>query len=434
MKSLFIRAEDKNIWERRSPITPQDLKEVLTKIDGTAFVQSSGKRYFSLDEYTAAGAFPADDLKAGDVNFGVKEIPVEKLTDGKVYLYFSHTIKGQQENMLMLKQIMRGGSTLIDYEKITDETGRRLVYFGPFAGDAGAIDILWLMGEYWKNHGLRTPFAACKQALHYDSVNHAKTQIAQIAEAISEEGLPPEISPLVIGVLGYGNVSRGAQNIFDTLPVKRIDPRDLTAFVNNNEGDANHIYISVFKEEHIVKNKAEQPFNLQEYYDFPEKYESDFEQYLPFLTILINATYWDKRYPKFVTWDALQRLYQNNQKAKLQGIADIACDVNGSIECNLKTTDSGNPAYLVDVNNKSITDGYKGDGIVLLAVDNLPAELPKDASEFFSGQLKQFIPGIIGADFSQIMDNSGLPPEIKRAVIVYNGKLTPDFEYLNKYL
>jgi alpha-aminoadipic semialdehyde synthase len=119
---------------------------------------------------------------------------------------------------------------------------------------------------------------------------------------------------------------------------------------------------------------------------------------------------------------------------KLSGIADITCDTGGSIECNVKSTDSDMPAYRVDPVAKTIMDGHLGEGIVLLAVDNLPCELPKDSSLFFSNQLKPFIPGMLMANYDSSLDASGLPPEIKRAVIVYNGQLTRDYEYLNRYL
>ena len=147
MKTLLIRAEDKNRWERRAPVVPADLEKILSDTGAKAFVEKSDKRFFSEDQYTAAGAVGCEGMADGDVIIGVKEIPLEKLLADKTYLFFSHTIKGQSDNMPLLQKIIDSGSTLIDYEKITDEKGRRLIYFGPYAGDAGAIDILSLMGE-----------------------------------------------------------------------------------------------------------------------------------------------------------------------------------------------------------------------------------------------------------------------------------------------
>ncbi|HES58997.1 MAG TPA: hypothetical protein ENO18_01080, partial [Caldithrix sp.] len=152
------------------------------------------------------------------------------------------------------------------------------------------------------------------------------------------------------------------------------------------------------------------------------------------ITIIINATFWDRRYPRFVTWKALEELYKIQPKMKLQGIADITCDVNGSIECNVKTTDSGSPAYLIDPITKRFHMGYKGAGIVMLAVDNLPAELPNDASTFFSNQLKKYVVNILKADYKKNLEQSGLHEDIKKAVIVWNGKLCPDYKYLQESL
>ncbi len=433
MKRILIRAEDKNQWERRAPIVPDDLKKILEAVPTQAFVEKSEKRFFKEEEYLAVGAQICTGMENGDIILGVKEIPTEKLLDNKTYLFFSHTIKGQKDNMPMLKRIIDGQSTLIDYEKITDEQGRRLVFFGRFAGDAGAIDILWLMGQHWKARGLQTPFAQCKQALHYHSVKEAHDHIEQIGQQIAQQGLPSELTPMVIGILGYGNVSKGAQYILDALPTERVEPENLPSFFAKGEFDARKIYLTIFKEEHLVEHKEGKPFELQDYYQHPENYRSVFGKYLPYLSLLVNAIYWDERYPRFVTWDELAALKAAG-KLRLQGIADITCDVNGSIECNVKATDSGNPAYLVHPESKSITDGYTGEGIVLLAVDNLPAELPNDSSRFFSQQLWPFVPKIVRADFNKPLEESGLPAEIKRAVIVYKGELTPPYQYLQEHL
>ncbi len=334
----------------------------------------------------------------------------------------------------MLKRLMDSGSTLIDYEKITDEQGRRKVFFGPFAGDAGAIDILWLLGENWKNKGIETPFANVKQALKYDSVQDAKNKLQQIGGELEATGFPKEVGPVFIGILGYGNVSRGAQQIFEQFPHEYIAPEELTDFANSGMASLHKVYLTVFKEEHLVEHNKNQPFVLQDYYDHPENYHSVFQRYLPYFTMLVNATYWTKAYPTFVSWESLADLFATQERPKLCAIADITCDPNGSVECTVKCTDSGMPAFRVFPKEKKTEDGHLGEGIIVLAVDNLPAEVPRDASEFFSRYLTPFVPGIMRADFDKPLDESGLPPEIKRAVIVYKGKLAPDFEYLQQYL
>lgn len=433
MNSILIRAEDKNKWERRAPIVPDDLKHILQVTPTEAYVEKSDKRFFKESEYEQAGASICLGMEKGDVIFGVKEIPIEKLLPGKTYLYFSHTIKGQKDNMPMLQKIIDLQSTLIDYEKITDAQGRRLVYFGRYAGDAGAIDILWLLGQNWKERGLDTPFSKVKQALHYHSVEEAHAFMEEIGEDIRRNGLPDELQPLIIGILGYGNVSKGAQYILNALPTEYIEAPDLPKLWAGKSWDKHTVYVVVFKEKDLVEHNEGRAFDLQDYYHHPEHYHAVFEKYLPYLSILINAIYWEDRYPRFVTWDVLARL-QREGRLRLQGIADISCDVNGSIECDTHCTDSGQPAYRIFPETRSIEQGYLGEGIVLLAVDNLPAELPNDSSRFFSKQLTPFVPDIIKADFNKSLDESGLPEEIKRAVIVYKGALTPHFQYLQEYL
>ena len=435
MKTLLIRAEDKNRWERRAPIVPTDLGEVVNATGAKALVEKSDKRVFDQSRYEAAGAAACDDMADGEVIFGVKEIPVEKILDNKTYLFFSHTIKGQKANMPLLQKILDSGSTLIDYERITDANERRLIYFGPFAGDAGAIDILSLMGEHWAAKGIQTPFSAVKRAHQYDSVESARRHISQIGDQIRQDGLPPSLTPFTIGILGYGNVSKGAQQIFDCLPTTRIAPDAINDLLRQGGGNRHTVYVTVFKEQDLVTPAdAGERFDLQEYYAHPERYQSRFERFLPGLTLLVNAVYWEKRYPRFVTWEGLKRLAEATPAPKLCGIADITCDTHGSIECNVKSTDSDMPAYRVDPLSGTTHDGHLGEGIVLLAVDNLPCELPNDSSTFFSNQLKPFLPALLAADYGTTLEESGLPPELQRATIVYNGNLTDRYAYLAAHL
>ncbi len=434
MKTLLIRAEDKNIWERRSPLVPNHVADLLRAGCPEIYVEKSTKRAFSGDDYVRAGARLCDDMSPGDVILGVKEIPKEKLIDNKIYLFFSHVIKGQAGNMPMLKRILQSGSTLIDYERIADDQNRRLIFFGNFAGQAGAIDILWLMGQYWRQHGLNTPFTRIQQALNYPSAKEATRVLSEVGDQIEREGLPPTLCPMVIGIMGYGNVSEGAQEIFDCLPIKRIEPRALVNLAARNQASPNTVYLVVFKEEHLVRSRTGQTFELPDYYQHPEHYVSQFDKYLPHLTILVNALYWDQRYPRFVTWEALRRLYEDATPPKLSGIADISCDVNGAVACNIKSTNPGQPAYLCDPERQTAADGWTGEGIVVLAVDNLPCELAFDSSIFFSDRLKAFLPNILNADYTKPLDESGLKSEIQQAVIVYNGELTPDYRYLTSHL
>lgn len=434
MKTLLIRAEDKNRWERRVPLVPEDLEQILAETGSRAYVEESEKRFFHSDAYLRVGAKICDSMVPGDVIVGVKEIPEEKILDNKVYLFFSHTIKGQKENMSMLKRIMKSGSTLIDYERITADDNRRIVYFGRYAGDAGAIDILALMGEYWAAHGIDTPLTQVKRAHEYASVSAAHAHLRTVGDNIREKGFPNKLAPFTGGVLGYGNVSGGAQQILDCLPNQRVEPGDIQALSDQNQFDTHTVYITVFKEEDLVENKSGKPFELNEYFRHPRRYQSRFTHYLPYYTLLINAIYWDKRYPRFVTWKGLEDLVKKEEVPKLNCIADITCDTHGSIECNVRSTDSDMPAYQVNPLTREVHDGHIGDGIVVLAVDNLPCELPRDSSVFFSSQLAPLVPNILQADICAPIEKSGLSQDVRKAVIVYKGKLTEDYQYLKEYL
>jgi saccharopine dehydrogenase (NAD+, L-lysine forming) len=434
MKTLLIRAEDKNRWERRTALVPADLKKIREKTNARAYVQVSDKRCFEPQAYMEAGAQICHNEASGEVIFGVKEVPEEKIQAGKVYLFFSHTIKGQKHGMPLLQKIIASGSTLIDYERITDSEGRRIVYFGRYAGDAGAIDILSLMGEYWDAKGISTPLKAIRRAHKYTSVADAQNHLKNVGKTIAEQGFPSELTPFTIGILGYGNVSQGAQQILDCLPTERVATNEIEALVHGGKADAKRLYLSVFKEEDLVERADGDPFDLQEYFKQPEQYQSRFEPHLAHYRILINAVYWESRYPRFITWDGLGRLFQKEKNPMLGGIADISCDPQGSVECNVRATDSDMPAYRVNPITREVSDGHTGDGIVVLAVDNLPCELPNDSSTFFSRQLAPLVPGILAAKYDRPLEKSGLSPEVRKAVIVYRGKLSPNYAYLQEHL
>jgi len=421
-----IRREDKSIWERRVPLVPEDVKELREK--GIEFiVQPSSIRVFPDEEYVKAGAEVKEGLSEAKVILGVKEIPPSKLLPEKVYMFFSHTIKGQPYNMPMLKKLLELETTLIDYEKVTDDSGRRLIFFGVFAGYAGAIDTLWAFGQRLKEEGMDTPFERLKPAHQYNSLEEAKAEIKAVGEVIKNEGLPYEILPFVIGIAGYGNVSRGAQEIIDLLPVKEVEPDDIFEL----PADPRTVYKVVFKEWHMVEPK-EGEFDLQDYYKNPYKYRSVFKKYIPYLTILINAIYWEEKYPRLVTKEDLKKLYLDSPKLKV--IGDISCDVEGAIEATIKCTEPGDPVFIYDVESGRAIKGYTGRGPLILAVDILPSELPREASIYFSHVLKNFIPAVVNADYSLPFEKLNLPPELKRAVIVHRGELTPDYKYLEKFI
>lgn len=434
MYTLGIRREDKNEWERRVPLTPEHVRMLKEKHGITTIIQPSPIRTFPDEEYQNAGAMVKEDLSPCPIVFAVKEIPKDFFQPNKTYVFFSHTIKGQPYNMPMLKKMMDLKCTLIDYEKIVDEQNRRLIFFGRFAGIAGMIETLWAFGKRLQEHqGIENPFTDIKHAYQYPDLTTLKNHVSNIGKTIETQTLPDEITPLVVGFAGYGNVSKGAQEILDLLPLVEITPDQLSTVHHNPQNTC--VYKVVFKEKDMVKPvSSDQPFNLQEYYTHPELYQSQFEQYIPHLTILMNCIYWDERYPRLVTKEFLRKTAALNKNFKLQIIGDISVDINGAIEPTVKITTPDNPVYVYNPKTDEITDGYLGEGVVIMAVDNLPCELPADSSRSFGEALLPFIPSILNTDFSRPFEELDLPPEIKKAVILHQGKLTPEYEYIHKFL
>ena len=436
MKSTIgIRGEDKSVWERRVPITPQDARDLQADHDLKVIAQASEIRVFDSDEYLQAGIAVREDLSPASTIFAVKEIPLKVLEPGKTYVFFAHVIKGQPYNMPMLKRMMELGCNLIDYEKVTDEEGRRLIFFGRHAGLAGMIDTLWAFGRRLAWEGTPNPFTQLRQAHRYKDLDEAIAALERVKGQIETEGLPEAIFSLILGIAGYGNVSRGAQELLSHLPVVEIAPDEIAAIAESKDASRHVIYKVVFKEEHTVEPVSpDDRFELQDYYQHPEKYRSRFETYLPHLTILVNAIYWDTIYPRLVTKDYVKQAYGGERSPRLRVIGDISCDVEGAIEVTVKSTEPGAPVFVYDPETGEAKDGYEGRGPVIMAVDILPSELPRESSIDFSRVLKAYVPAIAKADFSVPFDQLDLPPEIKRAVILQQGQLTPNYRYLEQFL
>jgi alpha-aminoadipic semialdehyde synthase len=432
---IGLRREDKSEWERRVPITPQDAAELQRDHGLQVIAQTSPIRAFTDDELIAAGIPVQEDLSSCSVILGIKEIPKERLDAAKAYVFFAHVIKGQPYNMPMLQRILDLGCTLVDYERVVDEKNRRLIFFGWHAGVAGMIDTLWALGQRLAWEGIANPFAILRQTLGYRDLEEARAALEQVRARIEAEGLPEELAPLTVGVAGYGNVSRGAQEILDLLPTLDVEPEELGAIAASTDISRHHIYKAVFKEWHMVEpTSAGHPFELQDYYDHPEKYRGVFEQHIPSLDVLVNAIYWTERYPRLVTKAYLRELFGGQETPRLRVIGDISCDVEGAIECTIKSTEPGTPVYVYSPLTGGASDGHEGPGIVIMAVDILPAELPREASTDFSRVLKPFIPAMARCDLSAPFEDCDLPPEIKRAVIAYQGQLTPDYQYIQDFL
>ncbi len=430
---IGIRLEDKYVMERRVAIPP-DFAKKLIKDGLQIFVESSPKRIFLDDEFTQVGAVVTEDLTECPVIFGVKEMPISFFEEEKTYIFFSHVIKGQPYNMPMLRMMMEKKCNLIEYEKIADDKGRRLIFFGRFAGLAGMINSLWSAGQRLKAQGTDSPFLPLKQSHHYNSLADAEQAVKEVGKIISTKGLPDELAPFTIGFTGYGNVSKGAQHIADLLPSVEISPAELLKLKSSGKYSNKVVYKIVFKEEDLSEPiDPDQKFELQDYYNHPEKYKNQFEKYPEHLTILMNCMYWDDRYPRLLTKGFIEKLYYKDNM-KLIVIGDVTCDPDGSIEFTHKGTEIENPVFVYDPFTREATMNFKGDGILVMAVDILPSELPRESSESFGNALAKFVPAIAKADYSVDFDQLELPAEIKRAMILHKGNLTADYKYLEEHL
>ena len=433
MHKIGIRYEDKYVMERRVALVPDHVKMLVNQ--GVDFeVVRSAKRIFKDSEFEQAGARLVDEISDADIILGVKEMPLNYFKKNKTYIFFSHTIKGQDYNMPLLKNMMENKINLIDYERIVNEKDQRLIFFGRFAGLAGMINSLWSLGQRYKALGIETPFLKIKQTHHYNSLSEAKSVISEVGEWIAENGVSDLISPLTIGVTGYGNVSKGAQEILDLLPVKELSTEEILDRKVLQSLSNKCVYKVIFKEEHLSKPKGgKKEFSLQEYYEHPELFEDQFQKYIPHLTVLMNCMYWDDRYPRIVTKDFLEALYKKGNP-KLTVIGDVTCDPDGSVECTHKGTEIEDPVFVYNPFTKAPTMGFEGEGILVMAVDILPSELPRESSQTFSDLLIDFIPEVVNTDFEKPFNELELPLPLKKAMILHNGNLTPDYEYLKDFL
>ena len=431
-KTIAIRHEDKYKMERRAALTPQHVKQLVEQ-GIEVLVESSEKRVFVDEEYANAGAKVTKDISSSSLIFGVKEMPIDYFEANKTYVFFSHTIKGQEYNMPLLKNMVEHKINLIEYEKIANEKGQRLIFFGRFAGLAGMINSLWSYGQRLNKLGISNCFENLKQSHKYGSLEEAKTAIKTVGKQIKSKGLSSEAGPVIIGITGYGNVSKGAQEITDLLPTEEITPAELLQKSKENSFNLDKVYKVVFKENDLSTTINENDkFELQDYYQHPEKYKNQFEQYIPHLSILMNCMYWDDRYPRIVTKDFLAELYKTNHRLKV--IGDVTCDPDGSIEATHIGTAIEDPVFVYNPKTRTPKMGFDGYGVLIMSVDILPSELPRESSKAFGDVLVNYVKRLVEADYNTSFENLNIPQEFKRALILHKGNFTPDFKYMADFL
>jgi alpha-aminoadipic semialdehyde synthase len=429
---IGLRREDKNIWERRVALTPEAVKRLLDQgID--IEVERFDRRCFPDEAYEQVDAVLTDDPRGCEIVLGIKEVPVGWFREGGAYFFFSHTIKGQSYNMAMLKDMMDKGCTLMDYECVTNDSGLRLIFFSKHAGRVGMMDSLWTLGQRLKVLGHSNPLEDIQPAHKYKDLDAVKAAVRKAGERITSDGMPKAAGPVVIALTGGGNVAAGAREVFDELPFEDVAPEELDAWLAANQDTTDKVAMVHLLPDHFVKPKdSSKSFDFDHYVANPDDYEADFTKWLPKLTMLVHGVYWDDRYPVLATHAQFAELFENGNP-KLIAIGDITCDIDGSIQSCVRETEPGDPVYMYDPRKDEHPFGFEGEGIAVMAVGNLPTELPIEASQTFSDALEPFIPRMAAANLEGTLEESGLPGEIRRAVILWRGELTEPFAHLEEF-
>jgi len=397
------------IDENRTPLTPNQIQTLTNKFPNLqVFVQPSKKRCFKDNDYSKAGAKIKEDISYSDIIFGVKEVEISTLIENKTYLFFSHTTKVRKDvnqaiqnkaiiyKKELLREVIKRKITLIDYENIRETSGKgyRYLGFGRFAGIVGCYNTLNLYLKLQKEQSLPRAF----------EINSYE----KIKELISKQNF----NKLKILQTGTGNVAKGSIEILQHANIKQISLND---YLNKKYDQA--VFCNISFREHVERNDGKD----SSYRDFmlnPHEYKSKATNYLHSTDMLITGHYWDPKFPKLFS------LNQINEFKNLKIIGDITCDINGSIPTTIRSTSIAKPYYSFDINSMKEID-LSNKGIAVMAVDNLPAELPHEASEEFGHSIiSEVLPYLINKDDGRI----------NRATTASKGKLCPSFSYLENFI
>ncbi|CAL8360409.1 unnamed protein product [Lota lota] len=439
---VAIRREDLNPWERRAPLAPRHVKE-LTAAGHTVLVQPSNRRAIHEKYYERVGAVIQEDITEASLIIGVKRPSEEKVFPRKTYAFFSHTIKAQEANMGLLDDLLKKEVRLIDYEKMVDANGFRIVAFGQWAGVAGMINILHGLGLRFLALGHNTPFMHIGMAHNYRNVSQAVQAVRDCGYEISMGLMPKSVGPITFCFTGTGNVSKGAQDILNELPVEYVEPLDLQEV--SRTGDMTKVYATVLSRHHHLMRKTDGVYDPLEYEYHPELYTSHFRTSVaPYTTCLINGIYWDPQTPRLLRRLDAQKLLRPVTPSseategwpelphRLLAICDISADPGGSIGFMTECTTIDKPFCMYDANTHIDHDSVEGNGILMCSIDNLPAQLPIEATEYFGDRLFPYIWEMLPSDATRPLDEEEFSPQVRDAVITSNGKLTPKFEYIEK--
>ena len=400
MLHLGIIREGKVPSDARAPLTPSQCAQIMATLPVHIVVQPSPVRCFKDDEYRQAGIEVTDDLSGCSIILGVKEVPVSQLLSGKTYLFFSHTIKKQHYNRTLLQTILAKNICLIDYEAITDDKHDRLVAFGFYAGVVGAHNAMW---TYGKRSGTFTLPRLCE--LHdYAEAKHTYKAL--------------QLPPVRIALAGGGRVASGAIRNLHDMGIRGVSPRDFL------KHDYDHpVFTQLHAQDYVEHHEGQRIFNKQHFYAHGEEYRSIFAPYAHRADIFINAIYYDPKAPRFFEREDMTAL-----NFSIQVVGDLSCDImpDASVPCTLRPSSITDPVYGFDPQTGESTAPFSKGSVDVVAIDNLPSELPRDASEFFGRQLiDHVLPEILHAGDSAMLH---------RATICSGGTLNKPFEYLQDYV
>lgn len=398
MKIGIIR-EGKNPPDKRVPFTPDQLKALQDEYMGRLSfqVQSSSIRSFTNQEFEDAGIEVVEDISACDVLFGVKEVPIDQLIAEKTYFFFSHTLKKQPYNRKLLQTVLEKNIRLIDYEVLKDEHGNRVVAFGRWAGIVGAYNAFWTYGK-------KTDLFDLKRASECADLKELHSELAKV-----------QLPPVKIVMTGSGRVGGGAIEILKSLKIREVSAHD---FLHLYFDEA--VYV-VLNSADYYRRKSDGGYDKQEFYSNPALYESHFQKFAEAGELMISGAYWNPDAPRLFEMSAIA-----SDDFQLSVIADISCDVGGAIPTTLTSSTISNPVFDVDrKTGEKLPPFGSQTSISVMAIDNLPCELPRESSLEFGSQLtKWVIPALLD-------ENSGL---LERATIARDGDLTIEFMYLTDFV
>ena len=393
-----IVKERKNPPDRRVVFSPNELSRLKQEYQNVSVkVEHSDIRIFDDAQYNNLGIEVTDDLSDCDVLFGVKEVPVENLIPNKSYFFFSHTIKKQPYNRKLLQAVLDKNIDLYDYETIVDSENRRLIGFGRYAGIVGAYNGIRAFGIKFELFKLpKAETLSGKEAL----ISHLKRVV---------------LPPLKFVITGTGKVGNGAKEILDAIKIKEVSVEN---YLTKNYAQAVYTQIDVLE---YNKRKDGQVLDFTDFYQNPTEYVSDFEKFTKVSDIYITGHFYGNDAPVILTREMLKA-----NDCKIKVVADVSCDIAGPIACTLRSSTIAEPIYGYLPEEHKEVEVFHPAAIVVMAVDNLPCELPKDASEGFG---EMFLGQVFPAFFNN--DKDGI---LNRAKITENGKLTPRFSYLQDYV